>query len=387
MNSSNNSKFTIGKPITHRDQLVTIEDQWRNIYSSNHLNSIFISFEFICIWYDSFVRPEQVRVYPIIEGDKVVGYLPLFLSKKWPLRIFSSLMNFHCLQAELLISDGNREAFMGCCLDLLISEIKGWDLMEYHGGYSFQKYIYNGDLRQNKLHIEEHRELTYSIRFAESFEEYFNHDLTSKVRHNIRWWNKKLAQFSSYKYTHYTGQEAVAMWSKFISIEGSGWKGQEGSSIIKCPTNIQSYYEKLIQILADKGLLHMYFLEVEDRAVAGGFSYMDGDVFQYAKCGYVEDKSSFSPSNLLLMYMLKDLIHNFPAVKRLHMFPLDFGYKHRFANEEAHLVSYTLYSNTIRGKLIYYLIILKDKIKKYPTLFEALMFIRKPFKKILSNLN
>jgi hypothetical protein len=45
------------------------------------------------------------------------------------------------------------------------------------------------------------------------------------------------------------------------------------------------------------------------------------------------------------------------------MFPWDYGYKHRYTNEESFLSEITLYSPTIYGKTNYYISIAKKEIK------------------------
>ncbi len=376
--------LSLGKPFSHFDQLGSIEEQWNEIYQSRPQNSFFLSFDFIKIWYNCLARREEMRVYPVFDGDKIIGFLPLFLSQKGPFRVLSSLAYFdESPHPGQLTGRGYDEVlFTKHCMEALLSDIHGWDVLQYHCGYSFQPCSSLKDLQINQLHLRDRSIPTYTIVLPGSFEEYFNDDLSAKVRHNIRWWKKKLAKFSSHKFCHYTGDEAVASWPKFLSIEDSGWKGQKSSSIKGRPANIGLYYEGLIRMLSKNGLLHMYFLEIDGNAVAGGFGYVDRDVFHYAKIGYIEDNASFSPSNLLLMFIIEDVIKNLPNVKRVHMYPKDYGYKHRYVNEESFYSEATLYNRTIRGSAAYYLSVMKERFRLFQQrMVPATDFVRKHFRK------
>jgi len=361
MTDSDHMALRIGKPILHRDQLSTIEEQWQAIYRSRSRHSLFLSFEFISIWYRCFVMPEQVRVYPVYADQTLISFFPLFYSRKGLLRLLSwPIYADECMNAGILIADGYESLLSSSAIETLIASIKGWDILHGQGEYSFHSEA-SEEKGGARLYRRRKREPTYTIRLARSFDDYFNLDLSSKVRHNIRWWRKKLSQFSSHAYGHYTGKAAVALWPQFLAIEDSGWKGLEKSSIKKRAANIQRYYEELIQFLSERGVLHLYFLEIDGKPVAGGFGYIDGEVFHYGKIGYVEEHSSFSPSNLLLMHIIEDLIQHSPEVRRMHLFPHDYGYKHRYVNEQSYYISNTLYRRSLGGRLAYYVSILKER--------------------------
>jgi len=102
-------------------------------------------------------------------------------------------------------------------------------------------------------------------------------------------------------------------------------------------------------------------------------------VFHAWKAGYVEEFSSLSPSTLLLLYIIEDLNTNFPMVKRLHMFPGDFGYKHRYVNEESFYSEVVLYDRTILGSSAHILSPIKQRVELLPGMSAAIGFIRKHF--------
>lgn len=80
---------------------------------------------------------------------------------------------------------------------------------------------------------------------------------------------------------------------------------------------------------------------------------MEGDTFHYLKTGYDLQFHKLSPSNLLLLHVAKDIRVSSIGIKRVHMFPRDDDYKHRYAKEETcrHLL---VFSKNVFAMAAYY---------------------------------
>jgi CelD/BcsL family acetyltransferase involved in cellulose biosynthesis len=373
--SSESFYGNIIKPIRHIDELVAIEQIWNNIYNTVVPNSIFISFEYIMLWYKSFVKPDQVRVYPIYNGNLLIGFLPLYIAKKRGVRSLSSLTNLHSSHPFALITAGQEYIFIKNCFNTLFSDKTGWDILNYKY-FSFQIHPDLDELKLNKYRMKEDIKPTYTISLSNTFDEYINNHLKKNTRHNFKAAQKKLSQTSSYVISHYMSHEAVALWPMFLSIEDSGWKGLKGSSLAKLPINYRTYYEGLIGLLSKSNNLHLYFLNVENKPVSGFFCYTSQEILHCWKMGYIEEYSSFSPLIILLLFAIEDLIKNFPEIKRAHLFPEDFGFKHRYVNEKSYFTNLNIFNRTTMGTLLYVKNILKGQIKRLPGAKKMITLIR-----------
>ncbi len=364
-----------GKPISHMDQFLSIEAIWRELHAASCMKSIFLSFDYIKLWYTCFSSEEHVRIYPIVFENKLIGFFPLILMMHGPVRLLSSLNNDHCLHTGQLVVEGYEDVFEKSCIEALIQDKHNWDMLRYYSDGSFQCCVsfQNADIHQ--LHKREHVFPTYTILLPETYDEYFN-QLTPKMRKSSRYEKNRLAKNDSHRYLHYTGSEAVAAWPTFLSIEDSGWKGAKASSILKLAENYRAYYDGLVDLLHRNKKLHIYFLEIDGQVVAGMFGYVDHDVFHACKSGYVETFSMYSPSNQLALYLIEDVIRNFPTVKRINLFPWGHGYKHRYINENLHCTDLSLFNSTIRGRVVYSAVSIKERIKSIPGLAKAIHFLR-----------
>ncbi|NLP09877.1 GNAT family N-acetyltransferase, partial [bacterium] len=371
------STLTLGQPISSFAQLLGIEDTWRTLYQSLEVKSIFLSFDYILSWYRCFAGSNQVRVYPLLEGDEVVGYWPLLLKKKGLFRVLSSLVNDHCLEAHPLVRDGYEEAFAQSGRHVLTRDKRSGDLLRYFEGYSFQPYALAKKLAVGRLHARTFAEPTFSIALPDSFEEYVSKHLSAKMRKNMKQMLNKIARVEDHVFRHETGDQAVGAWPLFLEIEDSGWKGEQGTSIRRLSPRFQDFYADLIRLLAQSGQLHLYFLQIADQPVSGAFCYVDRGIFYYNKIGYRESYASLSPSNLLLFHIIEDVIREMPSVERFHLFPWDGGYKHRYINEASCYYEKIIYNDTILGLTAYALSSIKERAKRVHGIASTVGWIRK----------
>jgi CelD/BcsL family acetyltransferase involved in cellulose biosynthesis len=265
-----------------------------------------------------------------------------------------------------LVRNGYEAAFPELILNELCQDSKAWDILCYKFSYSFSQYqgLFSEELL-NRFDFPWERlyQPTYTVLLNKSFEEYFHRDLTSKHRKTIKLNKNRLAKAGSHTFVLYQGNDSVKFWSDFLRIEDSCWKGKAGSSIKRLETNFLRFYEGLVKIFANKKVLSLYFLSLNGRAIAGAFGYVEANTFHYVKSGYDDQFKRLSPSNLLFIYIIEHLITKCPEINRIHMFPWDYGYKHRFANDEAFCIETLLFSNTFRGKSTRLLFTIKKKFK------------------------
>jgi CelD/BcsL family acetyltransferase involved in cellulose biosynthesis len=340
--------------ITGVDRLERIRGEWEDIHKASRLESPFLTIEYLRLWYSCFAKPHQMRIYRAIQEGKTVGFMPMVLRKEGPFRVLSSLSNDHCLHSEPLVMEGCEAPFQEAVLNTLL-ENNSWDLLRYNfsNSCSAMSGLFSDELL-DRSGLAWHRETqpTYLVQVDKPFDDYFKGDLSPKFRKNIKMYRKRLAKAGESRVRNLTGGEAVASWSEFVRIEGSGWKGRGGTSIDSLDTSFQEYYRGLIQLLAASDALHIYFLDVNDEPVAAAFCYCEGEMLHYAKIGYLEQHGALSPSNLLLMEIIEDVRVSCPGVRIVNMFPWSEGYKHRFANVEATCSETMLYNRTARGQLV-----------------------------------
>ncbi|NMC34266.1 MAG: GNAT family N-acetyltransferase [Veillonellaceae bacterium] len=356
--------------IRHKKELGAIRDDWEEVYRNSSTRSLFLSYDYVNHWYDCFAAPDQVRVYRVEDAGRTIGFLPLVLNKIMGFRVISSLTNDHSFHAGALVCAGREVRFQELLIQELTATQTAWDMFQNSFAFSFSslpELLPEPLLKERGLRCQRWVQPTYVARVERPFDIFLRSGISPKERKNFRQYRNRLARAGEVAVRHYTDFEALSHWGTFLAIEGSGWKGQAGSSISKLHDNYQRFYHGLVNLLARNGALHLYFLELNGEPIAGAFCYQDGCVQHYAKVGYKEEYSAFGPFLMLFMHIVEDLAVRTDTVEMLHMFPWDYGYKHRYANEEAFCTEKLVYSKALGGYAAYLL----KRVKQYSATLMA----------------
>jgi len=331
------------------DRLEAVETEWTDLWSDTLQRSPLLAWDHIKLWYSCFASPSEVRVYRVAVDDELLGFLPLVLRD----RVLSSLSNDHCMYSEPLVVPGKESEFQRQVISVLSDDCSSWDMLNYRFSYSFSICTGLADdqtLSSASLRFTRETQPTYTIALDGPVEDYFD-SLGKNARKTIRGARNRVKKAGAHSYLTYLGREAAEQWHRFTEVEGSGWKGREGTSIELESEAYQRYYDGLVRLLAEKDDLRLYFLELEGETIAGGFGFVSGDNYQFAKSGYLEKHRDLSPSVLLLLHMYADIQENLPEVRRLHFFPWSYGYKDRYCSNADTCIDTTIYSPTARGAI------------------------------------
>jgi len=339
------------------------------------MKSPVLTYEYVKLWYECFSSSEDIRVFKVMEGDKAIGFLPLVVRTRGGLRALTNQTNDHCFYGEALVRRGYEEAFRKKLLDEILDE-SGWDVLHHIFGYSFSavypllpESLLDHGKRRWKMNVQP----TYTVLLDKTCDEYFQRDLSSSMRKSLKLSKNRLKKAGPHRFLHFERDEAVEKWQDFLRIEDSGWKGRNGTSILKTTPEYRRYYDGLIRILSMSRDLHLYFLELDQKYIAAAVGYTAGDVFQYLKIGYDEAYHALSPSNMLFMHLMEDIQEHHVEIRRIHFFPYDdTGYKKRFSNEEHQFAEIIIYNNTLRGQALWMADKLKERIKRHSRLAVSL---------------
>lgn len=356
----------------HRNYITDLDavrDEWEHVHYESSEKSPILSFEHITLWYRCFSPSDSIRVYRISENGKAIGFIPMIMEKRNGIHTLSNLINDHTCYGDILFRKGSESALKSRLIDEILSD-GTWDVLNHRFCYSFSDsdHVLPEGYFKKGYYSFLRKEPTYTVILNNSFDRYYI-SRSSNMRSHLNRCKKRLST-SSHKFKHYQGSDAVELWPEFLRIEDSGWKGKNGTSILKSGEQYQRYYNGFINLLSKTNNLHLYFLELENKNIAGVFGFTAGDIFQYSKIGYDEEYQSYSPSHLLYFFLVEDVIKS-GLGKRIHLYPYDdSGYKARYANEESTFSDITVYNRTIAGHGSYYLDKLKKRIARNPILAE-----------------
>ena len=138
------------------------------------------------------------------------------------------------------------------------------------------------------------------VRTSGSFEE-FEATLSSNFRRNLRKANNRAQRERRVVAEFIGGADAgdPQLLRQFLSLEGSGWKGDQGTAIA-ANLGLVSFYELLTSRLADRGWLQWQRLTFDGALVAAHLAVQFGRALVLPKIAYDEHQARLGPGSMLL---------------------------------------------------------------------------------------
>lgn len=127
---------------------------------------------------------------------------------------------------------------------------------------------------------------------------------SSKFRKGLQKKLRKAEQQSEVRLVCETRAEALPeAFERFLEVEDSGWKGENGTSVLKQPTKL-AYYQSLLSSYGEQGLCQINILYFDQEPVAAQFGVKVHDTLYLLKIGYKETYREVSPGHLLLFQLV-----------------------------------------------------------------------------------
>lgn len=129
--------------------------------------------------------------------------------------------------------------------------------------------------------------------------------LRRKFRSEISRRRRRLEEQGRLALEVYDGAEGLGdLLEEGFGVEGSGWKGDYGTSINLHP-GLRSFYTETARWAAERGLLRLAFLRLDGRALAFDYSLEYNGAHYLLKTGYDPAYSRFSPGMIIRYLMLE----------------------------------------------------------------------------------
>ena len=128
--------------------------------------------------------------------------------------------------------------------------------------------------------------------------------LPKKMVSNLRRSENLLKKFGGYKVTIENGKDVMKNLESFATIEASGWKGHNQTSI---KDKYWNFFSEFTINMSKKGWLKWYFLEVANKRIAAYMTIFFGRSAFILKTAYHEEYKSVSPGSVLTLKMIEHI--------------------------------------------------------------------------------
>jgi len=299
------------------------------------------------VWLESRVGSRLDALIPLIREARVYDGLPA--------RVLRVPMNDHCFRCGLLARGTDRDDGGAERLWAAIAGQTGWDL------FCVPKYAVGGafDDVARRARSAGYPVLTRpagGTRFVplandgpaaqRPWLDTIDASLKRRLRKTSRLIQESLGAAPLLE--HCEAADAAQL-ERFYAIEGSGWKGREGTAIL-CSAATRAFYDTVAETMATDRALVLHFLTVQDVTLAAAFSVRLDDRLFVLKFSYDEKYAKYGPGNLLSSDVLRDSWER--GIREVDFGP-DAEYKQAWTPHVQEHQSLYLFNRSAYGTLLY----------------------------------
>jgi len=188
--------------------------------------------------------------------------------------------------------------------------------------------------------------------------------------------------------------ELEEAYSRFLLVEGSGWKRSAGTAIEQ-HEDLANFYRKIIKYFSILDSCEIHELKLRDQTIASAFTISCGNTCYLMKTGYNEEFRHLAPGLLLFDFLIKYYCDS-RFINELNFISGD-QYLEHWTPSNFDKSSYYIFNETYFGKLLSIFLDSYTSIKRNPYLrrklgrnfkekFEAACILSPKFKELVENI-
>lgn len=256
----------------------------------------------------------RVRMIEARAGDRLIGLLPVVAQPRharYPVRNVSNWVHDQCFFGAPLLRKGQEAAAWAHLLAQL--DDAPWAGHFLHltrldpdgPAVAALRDCCARERRPIKIIDRYERALLRSDLDAET---YWTTHVRAKKRKEIRRLLNRLADHGAVTHHRLDPARDVAAWTRdFLTLEASGWKGQEGTALDSAP-GTRAYFSESLAHAARQNMLDMLRIDVDGRAIAMLVNFRHGRGAYSYKIAFDEDFARYSPGILIEIDNLRAIL-------------------------------------------------------------------------------
>ena len=296
--------------------LIQFRKEWED-FSQSHFPELFNSFLWNVNSLQSFFKDSPFIVFLFYQSNKLVGILPLCLSRstfvKMPVRKYDSFEQAIGL-SSLMILDGHLEKCLNIFFDNIKRYLSRFDTLrltltaaQFDQLHNWLKNLHSRGFR---LFSREKKVMGLE---GKSKEDLLNQMFSKKRRHEFRRMQRRLREQFPLKIEHadasFLSENLDGYWQRFIKVYKNSWKIRSHRSVSEKPMEYNFYYSLFSEQGQQKKLFFSSLLD-NDKDIAALWSIEHQGIIYPLQVTYNQNYHKYSPGTFLIQSHLFSLIKN-----------------------------------------------------------------------------
>lgn len=334
----------------------SLEREWDDLLDGSDCKDVTYSFRWYANWLRSFAANGKVRIMTTRENGRLTSILPLiegeYMLRRRRVKALLSMTNLHSVRYDM-ISAEDCERNLGRCLAKAFDESEA-DFMVLSlvpEESLIIRYLANACRGVGCRFLVRNQHENRLVLTQPSFAQFFG-SLSSKFRKNVNAAERKACARGELRLVSLDDENLLESYlDRGVTIEASGWKGEQGSAIIQAP-HIRSFYEKIARDFFRKGWLRLYLLENSGEDISFYFCVGNYGVVRAIKIGVRQEYAGIGPGMLITKKVLEE-IHRCGTIATWDFCGGSARWKSDWSNASERYHSIYIFKNNIFGRMLY----------------------------------
>jgi CelD/BcsL family acetyltransferase involved in cellulose biosynthesis len=277
-------------PVERHDRIESVAAGWDEL-ADRVGASVWLRPGWISAWVDAFVGAAPLEVFVERRAGRLAGVLPMLRGRD----AFSSPTNWHTPEFGLLAEDAEAGSALAAALlaDRPRKVTLGWVSPEGLEAVRSAAKELRYRVLERSLMRSPYLPLGVDGRSEASTE-------ASPRSSTVRRHRRKLERTGEVRFDVETGTEHLP---DGFRLEASGWKEKQGTAIVSQPET-HRFYAAIAQWAADREMLRLFFLRLDERPIAFVLGVEDGSRLCYVKGGFDDAFRRFGPGVIITHEMI-----------------------------------------------------------------------------------
>lgn len=358
--------------ISNKHEFKSIRKKWNALLEKSRADKIFMRWEWLCNWWLVFGNNSRLVIILIFDEDNLIGIAPFYINvqKKYPIKIsMLEILGSRFVGSDyldIIVEDGKEKIVIDELLKML------WDLKRIIINFvNIRKDSIAYQIVEKVQTKTEYRTYKYAvttcpfIKLPYSWNELLL-GFKKKKRGNVKYYRKKAIKDLSITFYRVEKEDELSFYfNSLVNLNKYRMQQKKVRSLNGTFFNNKfvEFHERISKAFLKDNILRLYFLKnKQNDVVACKYNFLlNNKVYSYQvgiKPGY--EKSRLG--TVLLSYCIEDAISE--GCKEYDFLEGNEKYKYEWAKETALIYSYYLFTNNAFNKILFLLLILKDKLKK-----------------------
>lgn len=360
----------IVQEITDITTFQNLESQWNGLLSNSAADTIFLTWEWVSNWWNSYGKERNLRLLLVREGNELVAIAPFYQQRKpiisgflvQEIRFIGTGGDVSPDHLDIIVRKG-REKEVAIGLADYLCKAGGWDALILSDvpatSLALQEFMAAAAQRGLRAVTRECAVCPY-IALPSSWDEYMA-GLSSNTRYNIKRRMNNLKKRFTTRYLLWEDcqglDQAMERLAQLHTLRWEDRSSYHGFS----SQEYTEFHNALARDFARKGWLYLSCLELDGRIVAMFYDYRYGGKLYYYQGGFDPEYSSHSPGLALRAHVIQGAIEQ--GIGEIDLLKGAYEHKYRWTSSDRKTLSHIVCANTMGGKLYHWDTVEKPALK------------------------